>query len=61
MYMLPNKENAIKKRFLDFGPFGRFLIKKQPKMTKNEENWQNPNRLMKFYEIWYVDAFLQKK
>ena len=36
--------------------FGRFLTKKQPKLTKNEENWQNPNRLMKFSEIWYVDA-----
>ena len=37
--------------------FGRFLTKKQPKLTKNEENWQNPNRSMKFSEIWYVDAF----
>ena len=37
--------------------FSRFLTKKQPKLTKNEENWQNPNRLMKFSEIWYVDAF----
>ena len=34
-----------------------FLTKKQPKLTKNEENWQNQNRLMKFSEIWYVDAF----
>ena len=33
---------------------GRFLPKKQPKLTKNEENWQNPNRLMKFSEIWYL-------
>ena len=41
--------------------FGRFLTKKQPKLTKNEENWQNPNRLMKFSEIWYVDAFQQTK
>ena len=37
--------------------FGRFLTKKQPKLSKNEENWQNPNRLIKFSEIWYVDAF----
>ena len=36
--------------------FGRFLTKKQPKLNKNEENWQNPNRLMKLSEIWYVDA-----
>ena len=36
--------------------FGRFLTKKQPKLTKNEENWQNPNRLMKLSEIWYADA-----
>ena len=41
--------------------FGRFLTKQQPKLTKNEENWQNPNRLMKFSEIWYVDASEQKK
>ena len=41
--------------------FGRFVIKKQPKLTKNEENWQNPNRLMKFSKIWYVDASQQKK
>ena len=41
--------------------FGRFLTKKQPKLTKNEKNWQNPNRLKKFSEIWYVDAFQQKK
>ena len=40
--------------------FGRFLTKKQPKLTKNEENWQNPNRLMKFSEICYVDASKQK-
>ena len=40
--------------------FGRFLNKKQPKLTKNEENWQNPNLLMKFSEIWYVDASQQK-
>ena len=30
-------------------------------MTKNEENWQNPNRLMKFSEILYVDASQQQK
>ena len=41
--------------------FGRFLTKKQAKLTKNEENCQNPNILMKFSEIWYVDASQQKK
>ena len=25
---------------------------KQPKLTKNEENWQNLNRLMKLSGIW---------
>ena len=34
--------------------FGRFLTKKQPKLTKNKENWLNPNRLLKFSEIWYL-------
>ena len=41
--------------------FGRFSTKKQPKLTKNEENWQNSNRSMKFSEIWYVDASQQTK
>ena len=41
--------------------FGRFLTKKQSNLTKNEGNWQNPNRLMKFSEIWYVDASQQNK
>ena len=41
--------------------FGRSLTKKQQKFTKNEENWQNLNRLMKFSEIWYVDASQRKK
>ena len=36
--------------------FGRCLTKKQQKLTKNEENWQNPKRLMKFSEIWYLDS-----
>ena len=48
--------------FFGFWPFlGRFLTKKHPKLTKNEESWQNPNRLMKFSEIRYVDASQQKK
>ena len=41
--------------------FGPFLTKKQPKLTKNEENWQNPNCLMKYSEIWHVDASQQNK
>ena len=60
--MLSNKKNATQFFFcwiLVF--FGRFLTKKQLKLTKNEENWQNPNRFLKFSEIWYVDASQQKK
>ena len=45
---------------MDFGLFGLFLTKKQPKLTKNEEIWQNPNRLMKCFESWYVDVSQQK-
>ena len=41
--------------------FDRFLTKKHSKLTKNEENLQNPNRLMKFPELWYVDASQQNK
>ena len=59
--MLPNKKNATKKFFWIFAFFGRYLTKKQPKLTKNEEKWQNPNRLIKLSEIWYVDASQQKK
>ena len=60
--MFPNNnKNATKKPFLDFGLFGRFSTKKLPKLTKNEENWQNSNRLMKFSKIWYVDTSQQQK
>ena len=59
--MLPNKNNATKKLFLDFGLFWPFFNQKTAKIDKNEENWQFPNRSMKFYEIWYVDASQQKK
>jgi len=51
--MLPNKENAMELFVWIPAFFGRFLTKKQSKKLKN---WQNPNRLMKFSEIWYVDA-----
>ena len=56
-YVDASQKKMLQKNFFwisDF--FGRFLTKKKPKLTKNEENWQNPNRLMKFSEIWYVDA-----
>ena len=33
----------------------------QSKFIKNEENRPNLNRLIKFSEIWYVDAFQHKK
>ena len=57
--MLPNKKNATKK--MDFGLFWSFFNQKTAKIDKNEENWQNQNRLMKFSEIWYVDVSQQKK
>ena len=41
--------------------FFAFFGKKTPKLTKNEENWQNQNCLIKFSEIWYVDASQHKK
>ena len=46
-----------KNYFLISALFGFFW----PKLTKNEGNWQNPNRSMKFSEIWNVDSFQQKK
>ena len=48
-------------RFSILAFFSLYLAKKWQKFTKNEENWQNPNRLMKLSEIWYVDASQQKK
>ena len=60
--MLPNKNELLEKNLFWISAFfGRFLTKKQPNLTKNEENWQNLNRLMKFSEIWYVDASQQDK
>ena len=40
---------------------GLFLAKKQPKFTKKKENCQDPNFLIKFSEIWCVDASQQNK
>ena len=54
--MLPNKKNATKLFFFDFGLFWSIFNQKTAKIDKNEENWQNLNRSMKFSEIWYVDA-----
>ena len=58
--MLPNKKNATKKLFWISAFYGRFLTKKQPNLTENKENWQNPNRL-KFSVIWYVDASKRRR
>ena len=55
--MFPNKENAINFFFSDFVPFWPFF---NPKTAKKNKKCQNPNRLMKFSEIWYVDASQQK-
>ena len=62
-YVDASQQNImLQKNFFGFWPFfAIFLTKKQPKLTKNEENWQNPNRTMKFSEIWYVDASQQIK
>jgi hypothetical protein len=42
---------------LDFGLFWPFLNQK----TANKKEQKNPNILMKFSEIWYVDASQQNK
>ena len=49
-----------KRKFTTESDFGLFL-QKRAKIDKNEENWQNPNRLMKLSEIWYVYATQQAK
>ena len=40
-----------------FGFFRHFW----PKLTKDDENYQNPNRLVKISEIWNAGASQQKK
>ena len=48
--------------FLDFGLFWPFFNQKTAKIEKIERKLkENLNRLMKFSEIWYVDASQQKK
>ena len=52
----------LQKTIFRFQLFLAFLLaKKQSKLIKNEENRPNLNRLIKFSEIWYVDAFQHKK
>ena len=55
------QKDATKKLFLYFGLFWSFFNQKTAKIDQNEENLQNPNRSMKFSEIWYVDASQQNK
>ena len=55
------KENSPQSPIFDFRLFWPFFLLKRAEIDKNEENWQNPNRLMKFSEIWYVDASKQTK
>ena len=55
----PTTKNATKKLFLEFGLFWPFFNQKTAK--KNLKKCQNPNHLMKFSEIWYVDASKQQK
>ena len=59
MYL--NNRKINKKNIFRFLHFLAFSAKNQPKLIKHEQNWQNPNRLIKSYEIWYVDASQQKK
>ena len=58
--MLPNKRKLKKTLFFNFGLFWSFFNQETAKIDKNEEDCQNPNGLMKFSEILYVDASQQK-
>ena len=60
MLLLVN-ENSPQSPIFDFGLFWPYLAKKRQKFTKNEENWQNSNRLMNFFENWFLDTSQQKK
>ena len=59
--MLPNKTKCYNFFFGISTFLAVFLPKNSRNWQKNEENWQNPNRLMKFSEIWFVDASQQQK
>ena len=48
----PTKEKFNKKTIFRSWLFWPFFAKKQSKLTKNEENWQNPNLLIKCSEFW---------
>ena len=56
--MLSNKKNATKNFVWISAFFGSLSTKKQ---QEKRRNWKNPNCLMKFSEIWYVDASQQNK
>ena len=61
-YVNASQQKKIQqKTIFRFCHFLVFFVKKQSKLTKNEENWQNLNCLIKFSEIWYVDASQQNK
>ena len=56
------QKKMLQKNYFSFSTFFSLLVAiKQPKLTKKEENWQNLNRLIKFFVIWYIDASQQKK
>ena len=54
------QKKCFKKLFLDFGLFWPFFTQKTA-TKKLKKNCQNPNRLMNFFEIWYVDVSQQRK
>ena len=55
------QKKILQKLFIDYIIFWPFLIKKQPKLTKNEENFKNLNWLITFTKIWYLDVSPEKK
>ena len=60
-YVNASQQKKIQQKKIDFGLFWPFLGIKQLKVIKNVDNWQNPNRLIKFSEVWYINAFIQNK
>ena len=60
-FSFSNKRKYYKKLFIEHIIFWPFLPKKEPKLTKNEENCKNLNWLITFSKIWYLDALPQKK
>ena len=50
------KKKMLQQNIFQFQPLLVFFWPKTAKIDQKLKNWQNPNRFIKFSEIWYVNA-----